>query len=266
MAEKTVALTIAGSDSSGAAGVQADLKTFHQLGVYGASALTLVSAQRGGGVDATQTLVPDLVTAQIVSVCAEFSVAAVKIGALGSADNVAATARALHAQPHGPVVLDPVVRTTSGAALLGPGGLEMLVDVLLPCADLFTPNLEEAALLLGRWIESESQLEEAARALLELGPKAVLLKGGHGQGRECADFLCDRQRSTWLRAPRRDTPHTRGTGCTYAAAIAAFLARGVPLFDAVEHAHRFVQRAIEGAPGAGAMGARGPLDHWAEGV
>ena len=264
MSEKPVALTIAGSDSSGAAGVQADLKTFHQLGVYGTSALTLVSAQHGAGVEAAQTLDAALVAAQIEAVCRDFRVAAVKVGALGAAANAVASAQTLRSVSHGPIVLDPVVETTAGDPLLGVGGLEAIRRELLPGADLFTPNLPEASLFVGGTLDSRSDREEVARALLALGPRAVLLKGGHGHGEVCADLLCDGHRSRWLRAPRLESAHTRGTGCTYAAAIAAWLARGAPLFNAVERAHTFVQRAIAGAPGARTAGGRGPLDHWAE--
>ncbi len=265
MAENAVALTIAGSDSSGAAGVQADLKTFHQLGVYGTSAVTLVSAQHAGGVDAAQPVAPDVLSAQIAAVCSEFSVAALKTGALGSADNVAATAAALRRHAHGPVVVDPVLHASAGDPLLGIGGVEALRDELLPGADLFTPNLPEVEALLGVCPRGDDARERAARALCALGPRAVLIKGGHAEGAECADYLFDGTTGDWLRAPRLDTRHTRGTGCTYAAAIAAHLARGAALREAVRRAHGFVQRAIAGAPGARpSAGARGPLDHWAK--
>lgn len=269
MAERAVALTIAGSDSSGAAGIQADLKTFHQLGVYGTSAITLVSAQHAARVELAQCLEAELVAAQITSACTDFSVAAVKIGALGSAENARAVARALRSLPHGPLVLDPVTQSSSGSPLLGAGGLEAVREELLPCADLFTPNLPEVALFLGAAVETPAERVAAAKALRRLGAKAVLVKGGHSEGEECADYLWNGHRGTWLRAKRHDTPHTRGTGCTYAAAIAAFLARGFPLFEAVERAHGFLQRAIQGAPGArlkngSGRSQRGPLDHWAE--
>ena len=265
MAATAVALTVAGSDSSGAAGVQADLKTFHQLGVYGTSAVTLVSAQHAGGVDAVQPVAPEVLAAQIAAVCGEFAVGALKTGALGSAENVAATAAALRRCAHGPVVVDPVLRSTSGDALLASGGVEALRDELLGAADLVTPNLLEVEVLLGTRPGSASEVEGATRALCALGPRAALVKGGHGDGDECADYFYDGAEGHWLRARRRETPHTRGTGCTYAAAIAAFLARGVALRDAVRRAHGFVQRAIAGAPGARPVsGARGPLDHWAD--
>ncbi len=256
-----VALSIAGSDSSGGAGVQADIKTFHQLGVYGATAVTLLTAQNTTGVKALELVSVSMLEAQIEAVCSDLPVAAAKTGALGSGELVAATARALRRFPPTPLVVDPVMISQHGSRLLEEDGIEALRRELFPLASLVTPNLPEAELLLGGHLRSETERERGARALHELGAGAALITGGHCAGDECADVLFDGAGFRWFRAPRRDTPHTHGTGCTYSAAITAYLARGESLIDAVGRAHGFVAGAIAGAPGLG-RGA-GPLDHWA---
>jgi hydroxymethylpyrimidine/phosphomethylpyrimidine kinase len=259
---RPTALTIAGSDSSGGAGIQADLKTFHRFEVYGTSALTLVTAQNTRGVARVEPLPPALVAAQIDAVAEDLRPRAVKTGALGSAAIAETVADALARHALSPVVVDPVMLAKGGAALLDPDAVEALRRSLLPRAALVTPNLPEAAALLGGGaLESERDLLEAARALCALGAGAALVKGGHAPGAEVLDVLFDGADFATLRARRVETPHTHGTGCTYSAAIAAELARGLPLERAVRSAHAFVQRAIAGAPGLGA--GRGPLDHWA---
>jgi len=256
-----VALTIAGSDSGGGAGIQADLKTFHRHGVYGTSAITLVTAQNTTGVARVELLPPDLVVAQIEAVATDLPIAAAKTGALGAAPIVAAVAASVGRHRIAPLVVDPVMISKHGHALLDAGAVESLVRDLLPLAALVTPNLPEAEALTGAVIASEADAVAAARAIAAKGARAVLIKGGHGAGDEVADLLWDGAVATWLRAPRRATPHTHGTGCSYAAAITARLAHGDTLLDAVRTSHAWLARAIATAPGLGH--GHGPINHWA---
>jgi hydroxymethylpyrimidine/phosphomethylpyrimidine kinase len=258
---RPVALTIAGSDSGGGAGIQADLKVFHRFGVYGTSAVTLVTAQNTLGVQRVELLAPDLVVAQIDAVASDFAVAAAKTGALGSAAIVAAVAEAVARHRLAKLVVDPVMISKHGHALLDPAAVDALRVALLPRAALVTPNLPEAAALVGGELTTECDVENAARALHAQGAAAVLVKGGHGEGEEVADLLFDGRDCTWLRAPRLHTQHTHGTGCTYSAAITARLALGDDLATAVRTAHAFVARAIATAPGLGR--GCGPVNHWA---
>ena len=254
-----VALTIAGSDSGGGAGIQADLKTFQRFGVYGTSALTLVTAQNTLGVRGIHLLSPELVVAQIEAIAEDFEVGAAKTGALGSAEIIEAVAAAIekHTLPH--LVVDPVMISKHGDPLLATGAIDVLKARLFPKASLVTPNLHEAAALLGRAVGSESAMRDAARAVCDLGAAAALVKGGHLPGGEAVDLLYDGSEFVRLAAPRIETPHTHGTGCTYSAAIAALLARGEALVDAVREAKDFISRAIAGAPGVGR--GHGPVDH-----
>jgi hydroxymethylpyrimidine/phosphomethylpyrimidine kinase len=256
-----VALTIAGSDSGGGAGIQADLKTFQRFGVYGTSALTLVTAQNTVGVRAVELLPTQLITQQIASVAEDFEVRAAKTGALGSGEIIEAVAAALeeHAIPN-PVV-DPVMISKHGDSLLDAGAVETLKARLFPKAALVTPNLHEAAALLGRVVESEEAMREAARAVCDLGAAAALVKGGHLPGEEAVDLFYDGSDFVRLAAPRIETPHTHGTGCTYSAAITALLARGETLAEAIREAKDYISRAIAGAPGIGH--GHGPVDHLA---
>jgi len=257
-----IALTIAGSDSGGGAGIQADLKTFHQHGVYGTSALTLVTAQNTVGVRRVEQLPAELITAQIDAVAEDLRPAATKTGALGAGEAVEAVAAAVARHGLQPLVVDPVMISKHGARLLDADGVEALRRALVPRATLLTPNLPEAlALLGGGTAAGPRDVEAAARALAALGAGAVLVKGGHGSGPEVHDCLYENDRLAWLRAPRLDTRHTHGTGCTYAAAITARLARGEPLAAAVRGAHAWLARAIARAPGLGR--GHGPLDHHA---
>jgi len=257
-----IALTIAGSDSGGGAGIQADLKTFHQLGVYGTSAVTLVTAQNTLGVQRVDLLPAAAVAAQIDAVAGDLRPAAVKTGALGAAPIVEAVAAAVVRHQLRPLVVDPVMISKHGDPLLASDGVEALRRALLPRATLLTPNLPEAVALLGGGaLEREADVEAAARALAALGPEAVLVKGGHGTGPEVADLLFASGACLWLRAPRIATRHTHGTGCTYAAAITARLARGDDLARAVRTAKEWLARAIANAPGLGA--GHGPVDYWA---
>jgi len=262
IARPPVALTIAGSDSGGGAGLQADLKTFHQLGVYGATAVTLVTAQNTISVSRVELLAPDLVAAQIDAVATDLPIGAAKTGALGSAAIVAAVADAVSRHRIAPLVVDPVLLSKHGETLLDAGAVETLVGALVPLTALVTPNRPEAAVLAGGAIATESDVLEAARALRARGARAVLIKGGHAEGGVIADLLYDGATATWLRAPRIDTPHTHGTGCSYAAAITARLAYGDHLEDAVRTAHAWIARAIASAPGLGH--GQGPINHWAK--
>jgi len=254
-----LALTIAGSDSGGGAGIQADLKTFTVLGVYGMSAVTAVTAQNTVGVREFTVLEPALVAAQIDAVLEDIGCDAAKTGMLGTAEVVATVADRL-AFYHVPnVVVDPVMVAKSGDALLAPDARAAVVELLLPCARLVTPNLPEASALLGRKVGADD-MAEAAQELCRLGARAAVIKGGHLQG-DAVDVLYDADtgRTVRLSAPRLDTPHTHGTGCTFSAAIAAFLAQGLELALAVRRAKRFVTAAI--ARGLPLGSGRGPTDH-----
>jgi hydroxymethylpyrimidine/phosphomethylpyrimidine kinase len=242
-----VALTVAGSDPSGGAGVQADLKTFSRFGVYGAAALTLLTVQNTLGVRRVELLPPDFVYEEIRAVAEDLPVHALKTGALGSAPIVEAVAKAVRDFRLGPLVVDPVMVAKSGDPLLGEEAVAALKEALLPLAFLVTPNRMEAERLLGSPIRGLGDAEEAAMALLALGPKAVLLKGGHLPGVESVDLLA--------------TGNTHGTGCTLSAAIAAHLALGRPLEAAVLEAKAYLTRALESAPSLGH--GHGPLNHFA---
>ncbi len=256
-----IALTIAGSDSGGGAGIQADLKTFHHFGVYGTSALTLITAQNTVGVSEVHLLQPELVAKQIEVVAGDFELRAAKTGALGSEELIEVVAAGVeeHAIPN--LVVDPVMISKHGDPLLAKGAVDVLRGRLFPRAALVTPNLHEAAELLGGPVESEQQMQDAARAVCDLGAAAVLVKGGQLPGEEAVDLFYDGAAFVRLAAPRIDTPHTHGTGCTYSAAITALLARGEKLADAVRQAKDFISRAIASAPGLGH--GHGPVDHWA---
>ena len=256
-----IALTIAGSDSGGGAGIQADLKTFHHFGVYGTSALTLITAQNTVGVREVHLLRPELVATQIEVVAGDFELCAAKTGALGSEELIEAVAAGVaeHAIPN--LVVDPVMISKHGDPLLPKGAVDALKRQLFPNAALVTPNLHEAAALLGDAVENEDQMRDAARAVRDLGAAAVLVKGGQLRGEEAVDLFYDGAEFVRLAAPRIDTPHTHGTGCTYSAAITALLARGETLVDAVRQAKDFISRAIASAPGLGH--GRGPVNHWA---
>ncbi|MDX1644161.1 MAG: bifunctional hydroxymethylpyrimidine kinase/phosphomethylpyrimidine kinase [Thermoanaerobaculia bacterium] len=250
-------LTIAGSDSGGGAGIQADLKTFAAHGVYGASALTAVTAQNTVEVRRVVVLEPALVRSQIEAVLDDIGVDAVKIGMLGEAAVVRAVARAVAALEV-PIVLDPVMISKSGERLLDDSAVEALVEELLPTATLVTPNLPELERLTGRAVGSRAERETAARHLADRGP-AVLAKGGHAGGNEVADLLWWQGRARWMRNPRIDSSQTHGTGCTLSAAIAARLARGEELPEAVGGAIDYLREAIAAAPGLGR--GHGPVDH-----
>ncbi|HUF57476.1 MAG TPA: bifunctional hydroxymethylpyrimidine kinase/phosphomethylpyrimidine kinase, partial [Thermohalobaculum sp.] len=257
------ALTIAGSDSGGGAGIQADIKTFSALGVYGASVLTAVTAQNTRAVLAVHELPPGLIARQIEAVLDDIRIGAVKVGMLSSPGIMAAVAEGL-AEARLPVVLDPVMVAKSGDPLLPDDAVGALRHLVLPLAMLLTPNLPEAARLLGRApAATPDEMEEQGRALIALGPRAVLMKGGHGSGPVCTDLLVRADGPTVrLEAPRHATRNTHGTGCTLSSAIAALLARGQPLEDAVRGAHDYLQGAIAAADGLGIGRGRGPVHHF----
>ena len=257
-------LIIAGSDSGGGAGIQADIKSASARGVYAATAITAITAQNTVGVQAVHPLDPALVAAQIGSVLDDIAIDAVKIGMLGTAPLVVAVADAL-ARFDGPLVLDPVMVAKSGDVLLEREAIRALSDHLLPRATLLTPNLPEAAQILD---EPEATSAEAVlaqgRALLALGPRAVLMKGGHGRGEICRDLLLTGDRVAEFTAPRRATRNTHGTGCSYAAAIASELAQGRALPDAVALAHGWLQGAIAAADALEVGRGHGPVHHFHE--
>jgi hydroxymethylpyrimidine/phosphomethylpyrimidine kinase len=257
---RPIALTIAGSDSGGGAGIQADLKSFTVLGVYGASAITAVTVQNTVGVRDAQVLEADFVSAQMDAVLDDIGCDAAKTGMLGTAEVVFAVASRLTAHDVPNVVVDPVMVAKSGDRLLAEDARMAVIEHLLPAARLVTPNLPEAEALLGEEITRET-MEEAARALCEMGADAALIKGGHLEGGAALDVLYDAASDEVHRyqSPRIDTKNTHGTGCTFSSAIAAFLARGWRLERAVAWGKRFVTEAIRrGLPlGEG----HGPTDH-----
>ena len=254
-----VALTIAGSDPGGGAGIQADLKTFHQFGVYGEAAVTLLTVQNTCNVFEVLCLEPRFVRAQVEAVLEDIPPQAAKTGALGNEAIIEAVAE-LAAGLHAPLVVDPVMISKHGAPLIAASARPVLEKKLLPRAALITPNLHEAAALAGRDVSSLEQMEDAARLLFERTGASVLVKGGHLAG-EAVDVLCHRGEVRLYRSPRIETRHTHGTGCTYSAAITACLALGMDLPEAVERAKRFVTEAIRTSPGLGR--GSGPVNHHA---
>jgi hydroxymethylpyrimidine/phosphomethylpyrimidine kinase len=256
---KPVALTIAGSDPSGGAGVQADLKTFHQFGVYGEAVITLITVQNTRGVQRVECLAPDLVADQIRAVITDIPPAAAKIGALGNRAIIEAVA-ALARDFSFPLVVDPVMVSKHGAPLLAADGIQALRTFLLPNVFLLTPNLEEASLLTGAEVHDLAAMRQAAQKLAALGPQAVLVKGGH-LGGDPTDILFHRGEWTEFTAPRIETRHTHGTGCTLSAAITASLASGHDLQEAIRRAKRYITEAIRNNPGFGS--GSGPLNHHA---
>ena len=237
------ALTVAGSDSGGGAGIQADLKTFSAFRVFGMSVITAVTAQNSVGVQGVYNLPPEFVGAQLESVLADFGADAVKVGMLSTAPIVAEVARRLGARGQAPIVLDPVMIAKSGAPLLEPAARDALSKELLPLAYVVTPNLHEAGALAGMPVTTEAAMEEAARRILALGPRHVLVKGGHLPDR-ATDILWNGREFTRFAGEHLASPHTHGTGCTFSSAIAAGLARRQPLGDAIREAKAYVTAAI----------------------
>ena len=252
-----IALTIAGSDPSGGAGLQADLKTFHQFGVYGEAVVTLITVQNTVRVSRVEILSAALVGEQLDAVLQDIPPTAAKTGALGSAAVMEAVASRVLACP---LVVDPVMISKHGAPLMDSSARAALRNQLLPRALLVTPNLYEAADLAGIEVSTPEHMREAARRIADLGPRAVLVKGGHLTG-DALDILYTDGEFREFRSTRTPTVHTHGTGCTYSAAITAGLAQGLALTSAVEQAKRYITNAIRGNPGLGA--GAGPVNHFA---
>lgn len=258
-----VAVTIAGSDSSGGAGIQADLKTFAALGVYGASALTALTAQNTRGVTGIHAVPAEFVTAQIDAVFSDLEVGAVKIGMVAQAAGIDAIAAALSRWAPRHVVLDPVMVATSGDRLLASDAVEALRKKLMPRASVITPNLPEAAALLDEPVAAgEAEIESQGRRLLALGCRAVLIKGGHGEGADSIDYLVDAKSTIALAAPRVVTRNTHGTGCSLSSAIAAGLAKGEDLELAVRSAKAWISAAIAAADRFSVGHGHGPIHHF----
>lgn len=256
-----VALTIAGSDSGGGAGIQADIKAMQAQGVFAASVITAVTAQNTQAVLDAFELPPDLIARQIDAVYDDFTVGATKTGMLSSAAIIEIVAQKLRERQVSPVVVDPVMISKSGFPLLRDDAVETLRERLLPLAALVTPNAGEARRLTGIEVDSEEGQQEAAAAIHAMGPGAVLVKGGHvDEAGDAVDVLYDGKRMRAFRAPRIATEHTHGTGCTYASAIAANLARGFSLKESVARAKRYVTEAIRHAPAIGQ--GHGPVNHF----
>lgn len=255
----TVALTIAGSDPSGGAGIQADLKTFHQLGVYGESVITLVTVQNTVSLERVECLPAVLVLHQLRALLDDIPPAAAKTGALGNREIVEAVSRAA-VDFRFPLVVDPVLVSQHGRALANDAALPAIREKLIPCASLLTPNLAEAEALTGLEVQDIAGMHRAARRLQEMGAKAVLVKGGHLKG-DAVDVLLCGGLIREFRAERIMSRHTHGTGCTYSAAITAELAGGAMLEQAIDRAKSFITEAIRSAPGLGR--GSGPLNHHA---
>ncbi len=251
---RRVALTIAGSDPSGGAGIQADLKTFHQFGVYGEAAITLLTVQNTMGVRRVECIAPDLIQQQIQAVLEDIPPDAIKLGALGNVGIIEAVAAAL-ADATAPLIIDPVMVSKHGAPLMNADAIAAFKKLLIPRAFLISPNLPEALSLTG-----QEDMKAAAKALVEWGARTVLIKGGHLAGNRSDDLLLH---NGWTEFPqeRIETRHTHGTGCTYSAAITAELAKGTELTEAITLAKKFVTEAIRTAPGLGQ--GSGPLNHFA---
>ena len=254
-----IALTIAGSDSGGGAGIQADLKTFHQFGVYGTSAIVALTAQNTLGVHAVHPVPEAMVTAQLEALAGDLPPAAVKTGMLATSGLVRLVAAAIRRHGWREYVLDPVMVATSGDRLLDAAAEAVVRAELLPLAALVTPNLDEAAILTGEAVRTVAEMELAGRRLLELGAASALVKGGHLEGDTMTDVLVTPAGPRHFTRPRLATSSTHGTGCTLSAAITAGLALGRPLQTAVADALDYLYRALQSAPGLGR--GHGPLNH-----
>ena len=258
-----IALTIAGSDSSGGAGIQADLKSFAALGVYGASVITALTAQNTRGVTGIHQVPADFVTAQIDAVFSDLDVAAVKIGMVADLAVIDAIAAGLRKWAPKHIVFDPVMVATSGDRLIVAEAVDALRTKLIPLASLITPNMPEAAALLNEPVAAdEAAIESQGKRLLAMGCPAVLIKGGHGQGAESIDYLVTASGTIALAAPRIATQNTHGTGCSLSSAVAAGLAKGEDMETAVRHAKAWVSAAIAAADRLGVGHGHGPIHHF----
>ncbi|MFC4322119.1 bifunctional hydroxymethylpyrimidine kinase/phosphomethylpyrimidine kinase [Litchfieldia salsa] len=255
------ALTIAGSDSGGGAGIQADLKTFQELDVFGMSAITAVTAQNTMGVHGVYPLSIEAVVQQIKVIAEDLSPDAVKTGMLFSAELTEAVANQIHTSSWLKLVVDPVMVAKGGAPLLQEQAVDSLKRNLIPLAHVITPNIPEAEIIVGFAIDTFEKRKDAAKAIFQLGAQNVVIKGGHGEGSEVTDLLFDGKEFHLLKSMRTETKHTHGTGCTFAAAITAEIAKGKTVVDAVTTAKAFIQAAIEDTLGIGS--GHGPTNHWA---
>jgi hydroxymethylpyrimidine/phosphomethylpyrimidine kinase len=257
-----IALTIAGSDSGGGAGIQADIKTFSALGTYAASVITAVTAQNTRGVSAVEDISAEVIGAQMDAVFSDLAVNAVKIGMVSRSQTIAVIAGRLQAFA-GPIVVDPVMVATSGDRLLQEDAIAALTRLLLPLAHVVTPNLPEAALLAGQPIaQNRDEMIAQARTILGFGARAVLMKGGHGEGADSIDFLVTADEVLELSAPRIETINDHGTGCTLAAAITAHLAKGATMGEAAQGAKAYLQAALEAGRDLHIGAGRGPVHHF----
>lgn len=257
-------LTIAGSDGSGGAGIQADLKTFHALGCYGASALTALPVQNTMGVHSIYDIDVVCLEEQIKAILDDMPINAIKIGMLHRQEIIESVARILTHYNTTNIVLDPVMVAKSGDYLLMPKAISSMREKLLPITTVLTPNLSEASALVGREIRNKSQMEKAALDLIQMGPQAVVVKGGHLLG-DCDDCLCLKNPSLeihWLSNPRIHTKNTHGTGCTFSAAIAVFLARGFTILDSVNQAKKYLTKAIDAGRQLKIGQGNGPVHHF----
>ncbi|MBL4646283.1 MAG: bifunctional hydroxymethylpyrimidine kinase/phosphomethylpyrimidine kinase [Hyphomicrobiales bacterium] len=258
-----IALTIAGSDSSGGAGIQADLKTMSALGVYGASVLSALTAQNTHGVSAIHDVPVEFITAQMQAVYSDLAVGATKIGMLSQSKIIEVVAQGLKTHSAKNIVLDPVMVATSGDLLLSKDAVDALKSVLIPIADIITPNLQEAAVLLNTVpATNRDELEKQAQQLLKLGASAVLLKGGHFDEPTADDLFVSATEKRWYSAPRIDTKNTHGTGCTLSSAIASGLAKGLSLESAIEQAKNYLSQAIAHADELTIGNGHGPVHHF----
>ena len=255
-----VALTIAGSDSSGGAGIQADLKTFQALGVYGMSAITAVTVQNTQKVYAIQEIKPQIVHDQIVCLFEDIVIDAVKIGMVSSVELIRAIAEALHKVQRPAVVLDPVMISKSGYDLLKKDARRALIENLFPLAEVVTPNIHETEILVGGSINTLEKMEQAAQQIIQLGAAKVVVKGGHLSGNQAVDIVYDGCTFQHLGIQRFKTRNTHGTGCTFSAAIAAGLAKQIPFFEAVQTAKHYITGAIANALNIGK--GHGPTHHF----
>ena len=257
-------LTIAGSDSGGSAGIQADLKTFAALGCYGMSAITALTAQNTVGVSGIHPVPPDFAAAQIAAVLEDIGADAVKIGMLYSAELIRVVAEQLQTFNARNIVLDPVMVAQSGDRLLRDDAVGAITEYLMPIADVVTPNIPEAEVLVGREIRSVEEMRQAARDLGRFGSRSILLKGGHREEDDSSDllYICREDRFVTLTAKRVSSRNTHGTGCTLSAAIAACLAKGEALEDAVRHAKEYISRAIRAGAGYTVGRGHGPVHHF----
>ncbi len=259
MPPTSTALTIAGSDSGGGAGIQADLKTFTVLGVYGASILTALTAQNTVGVQKVCVVPTDFVSAQFNSVCSDVRIGAAKTGMLADANLIETVATNIEEHGIQPLVVDPVMVAKSGDRLLEESAKNALIKRILPLANVLTPNLGEAEEITDMTVRTPNAMKEAAKRIIDLGPKSVLIKGGHLE-EDAVDIFYDGSAFTPFHSPRIETPNTHGTGCTLSAAIAANLAKGESLAEAILKSKQFITEAIRNAPSDIGSG-HGPLDH-----